>query len=111
MNRQINRKRWSWLVVVNVICLSLFGLFLSLGPVSAQFSPPDTPPNRTAQTIRWDYRSVSATQEDDPNFENFTQQIQDLGDLGFEMVTCLYAPDNRRSERSTTACYFKRPQS
>ncbi|OAB56127.1 hypothetical protein AY600_19430 [Phormidium willei BDU 130791] len=111
MNRQINRKRWSWLVVVNVICLSLFGLVLFLGPVSAQFSPPDTPRNRPRPAIRWDYRSVSATQESDPNFETFTQQIQDLGDLGFEMVTCLYAPDSRRSERSTTACYFKRPQS
>lgn len=111
MNRQMNRKRWSWLVVVNILCLSLLGLLLSLRPVSAQFSPPETSPNRTAQAIRWEYRSVSATQEDDPNYENFTQQIKDLGDLGFEMVTCLYAPDSRRSERSTTACYFKRPQS
>ncbi|KPQ39116.1 MAG: hypothetical protein HLUCCO16_09510 [Phormidium sp. OSCR] len=111
MNRQINRKRWSWLVVVNVLCLSLLGLLLSLRPVSAQFSPPDNPSNRTRQPIRWEYRSVSATQEDDPDYENFTQQIQDLGDSGFEMVTCLYAPDRRRSERSTTACYFKRPQS
>ncbi|WP_159790136.1 hypothetical protein [Sodalinema gerasimenkoae] len=111
MNRQMNRKRWSWLVLVNFICLSLLGLFLSLRPVSAQFSPPGNPPNRTGQAIRWEYRSVSATRENDPDYENFTQQIKDLGDSGFEMVTCLYAPDSRRSERSTTACYFKRPRS
>ncbi|USR91347.1 hypothetical protein NEA10_00975 [Phormidium yuhuli AB48] len=111
MNRQLNRKRWSWLVVINVICLSLLGLLLLLRPVSAQFSPPDNSQNRNGRAIRWEYRSVSASQENDPDFENFTQQIRDLGDLGFEMVTCVHAPDSRRSERSITACYFKRPRS
>ncbi|NMG58363.1 hypothetical protein E1H12_07445 [Geitlerinema sp. P-1104] len=111
MNRQIHRQRWSSLVVVNVVCLSLLGLLLFLSPVSAQFSPPGNPPNRNGQPIRWEYRSVSASQEDDPEFENFTEQIRDLGNLGFEMVTCVHAPDSRRSQRSTTACYFKRPRS
>jgi hypothetical protein len=96
-----------WSIVLNVVLLSVLAVMLGLRPVAAQFSPPS---RNAGVPIRWDYRSVSATQEEDPGYERFTQEIQDLGDLGYEMVTCLYAPARDRDE-STTACYFKRPQS
>lgn len=95
-------------LLFNLVLLVVLAFASNPRPVSAQFSPPSSSP--VATPIRWEYRSVSTTQEDDPGYEDFTQEIQDLGNLGYEMVTCLYAPARDRDE-STTACYFKRPQS
>ncbi|MBP0000427.1 MAG: hypothetical protein J7641_15750 [Cyanobacteria bacterium SID2] len=104
----MTQKRWNGRVVTNVVTLAILGLVAVLQlmrPASAQFSPPSS----TSQPLKWEYRSISATQETDPGYERFVGDMQDLGDLGFELVTCLYAPARDRDE-STTACYFKRPQ-
>ncbi|WP_017661040.1 hypothetical protein [Baaleninema simplex] len=101
-------KRWNWSVVLNLVTLAVLGLVATLqfvSPASAQFSPSDRQP----RPVKWEYRSVSTTEETDPGGERFVQEIRDLGDLGFEMVACLYAPDRDRDE-SMTACYFKRPK-
>lgn len=102
-------KRWNWNLLLNLVTLAVLALVVTLQwvrPASAQFSPSPQP----TRPIKWEYRSVSTTEETDPGGERFVQEIRDLGELGFEMVTCLYAPDRDRDE-SMTACYFKRPKS
>ncbi|NJN62529.1 MAG: hypothetical protein HC795_14315 [Coleofasciculaceae cyanobacterium RL_1_1] len=93
-----------------VIALGL-GLTLSWGVsqgASAQFRPGTSSPGSVVRT-RWEYRSISTSEASDPGNANFFRDLSDLGDEGFEMVTCLYAQE-RRDENSTTVCYFKRPQ-
>ncbi len=95
-----------------VIALGL-GLALSWGvshAAIAQFRPgTGTGTNSTAIRTRWEYRSISTSEASDPGNAGFFRDLSDLGDEGFEMVTCLYAQE-RRDENSTTVCYLKRPQ-
>jgi len=78
----------------------------------AQFRPgtgTSPPINSPTMRTRWEYRSVSTSEASDPGNANFFRNLSDLGEEGFEMVTCLYAQE-RREENSTTVCYFKRSQ-
>jgi hypothetical protein len=85
-----------------------FGWGVSQGAV-AQFRPGTGSTGSVSVRTRWEYRSISTSEASDPGNANFFRDLSDLGDEGFEMVTCLYAQE-RRDENSTTVCYFKRPQ-
>jgi len=87
------------------------GLLLGIGldrAAIAQFRPNSTPP-AAARPLAWEYRSISTSEASDPGNARFFRELDELGDEGFEMVTCLYAQE-RRDDESTTLCYFKRPQ-
>ncbi|MGD1904186.1 MAG: hypothetical protein ACFB9N_18320 [Geitlerinemataceae cyanobacterium] len=84
------------------------GLLLGWGldrAAIAQFRPGSSP----VSAVSWEYRSLSTSEASDPGNARFFNDLSDLGDEGFEMVTCLYAQE-RRDDESTTVCYFKRPQ-
>lgn len=98
--------------IVLVLAISLaLGWGIGQGAI-AQFRPgtgTSPPIGSSAMRTRWEYRSISTSEASDPGNADFFRDLSDLGDEGFEMVTCLYAQE-RRDENSTTVCYFKRPQ-
>lgn len=92
----------------------VLGLVLAFGwgvsqAAMGQFRPGTSSPGSTSVRTRWEYRSISTSEASDPGNAGFFRDLSELGEDGFEMVTCLYAQE-RRDENSTTVCYFKRPQ-